>query len=529
MRSLRINLTPGTMFLISVLVVAAALAAFLTEIQPAVPIALAVLVVLVTQIEYRGSTLANWFRRRRHVDDPFDPVFLESRDTAGVIWDGTHASVYVELRPREAFALTYVTSSDRISRDPIDLRLLEQMMVQNDIVLDSISVLSVGYRTALADNKAANAVSQSVGQTPAPVGGTTYLVIRLDMETSHAAINSRAINGVLSYGVHRAVLNAAARIRILIESQGVSARVLSRGQISDLMSQLTSTVGTSADSANWDGMGDPGTVRLVTFAATPSTSREDQINWLHTPAFRTFEMTRLERTMTGTVVRSYTASFVVPGDTEALAGLRTFGARRLNGQHKQALSRILPLVKEQPVHAPRTALKGRTGSMIEHYPGGLGTFIGTSHQHGRVFMRIVGGTGEHLFLIGPDTLTQMVLLRLAMDQVSVDIRITGQGVSEAWIAFVTQLRSPLITFNRKHRPDVVVVAEGHQHSFSGTDQTVIVVCQHNPAIPPKTSIVARGSELTITTERGQVTVPWQLASQERTYLLENEVTTVSGA
>lgn len=518
MRSLRLNLTPGSMVIVSLFVIAAMILSLITGIPAAATVPVAVLLVIMWRIELRGSTLTSWFQRRKFLDEVFEPVHLESRDTAGVLWDGKVATVYVELRPKEPFALTYVSTSDRVSRAPIDLRLLERMMVQNDIVLDSISVLSVGFRTALPRNVAANAVSQVVGQTPVPVGGTSYLVIRLNMETSHAAINSRAINGSIPYGVHRSVLNAATRIRILIENQGVAANVLSRNEISDLMDQFVNTLGSAGDTVSWDGMGDEGSARLVTFAPSPGSTRDDQIQWLHTSSFRSFEMTRLERSMTGTVTRSYAVSFVVSGDDRSLAGLRTFGARRVNGQHKQALSRILPLVAEQPFDVARFPLKGRAGSMLEHYPGGLGTFLGTSPLHGRVFMRILGGTGEHLYLIGPDALAQMVILRLAMDQVSVDVRMTGPGMGETWSEFVTQLRSRLITYNRVKNPDVVVVPEGHQHSFSGTDQTVIVVCPRNPSIPPKTSIVARGSDLTVTTERGQVTLPWTLSSQERSYL-----------
>lgn len=522
MRSLRVHFTPGTMVITSVLVVAAMIVALIVDFSPAIAIGIALVVALAWQIEIRGSTLGSWIRRRRYVDELYSPVHLESRDTAGVIWDGQFATVYVELQPKEPFALTYVSSSDKVSRAPIDLRLLERMMVQNDIVLDSISVFSVGFRTALPRNVAATAVSQVVGPTPVPVGGSTYLVIRLNMETSHAAINARAINGSIPYGVHRSVLNAAARIRILIENQGVSASVLSRNEIDELTSQIVNTVGSAADTVSWDGMGEEGSARLVTYTAGPGSSRDDQIQWLQTPSFRTFEMTRLERTMTGTVTRSYAVSFVVSGDDRALSGLRTFGVRRTNGQHKQALSRLLPSVAEQPFHIQRSPLRGRSGSELEHYPGGLGTFIGNSHLHGRVFMRILGGTGEHLYLIGPDILAKMMVLRLAMDQVSVDIRLTGQEQSADWLDFVGQIRSKLITFNRVKRPEVVVVPEGHQHSFVGTDQTVLVVCPRNPAIPPKTSIVARGSDLTVTTERGQVTVPWTLASQERSYLYTAE-------
>src|SRR5699024_7548565 len=118
--------------------------------------------------------------RRRHVSDPYEPAQLNEQDSAGVVWADGAATAYLELTPKQAFSVTTVTADDVVSRPPINLRLLERLIEQNDIVLDSITVISMGYRTVLARHVVGSMVSQIIGNTPVPTGGRTFLAVKLD-------------------------------------------------------------------------------------------------------------------------------------------------------------------------------------------------------------------------------------------------------------------------------------------------------------------------------------------------------------
>lgn len=519
MTNIGLSLTPRSLVLGSVLISIAVILAAVVGVNPLPVIALALVVWVLANITVRGSTLRERSLRRRHVSDPYEPAQLNEQDSAGVVWADGAATAYLELTPKQAFSVTTVTADDVVSRPPINLRLLERLIEQNDIVLDSITVISMGYRTVLARHVVGSMVSQIIGNTPVPTGGRTFLAVKLDVAASHPAITARALNQSVPFGIHRSVLAAAARIRILIEGQGSSARVLSRGQIEELTSMIVSQVGPASDNASWSRLGEGDAAKVVTFTPGGKVSTEDQVHWMQTPALRSYETTQLSRQPNGDVTRDYAVSFVVTDEKNSLGSVGSYGLRRTNGQHKQAVSRIIPLVADQPLSLPVHPLTGKYGAPTRHYPGGLGTFIGTSVDHGKVFVRIAGGTGEALYLVGPDMLTQMVLMRLSLEQVSVDVRMTDDpDAAVDWQRFVEGLRSPLVTFNLVHSPDVVVVPASRRDAFRGTDQTVIAVADKTPKLDTSAAtIVAQGKSLVVTTAHEQISVPWSPSSQERSH------------
>lgn len=519
MTNIGLSLTPRSFVLGSVLISIAAVVAAVVGVNPLPVIAIALVVWVAMGLTVRGTTFRERTQRRKHVSDPYEPAQLNEQDSAGVVWVDGAATAYLELTPKQAFSVTTVSADDAVSRPPINLRLLERLIEQNDIVLDSITVISMGYRTVLARHVVGSMVSQIIGNTPVPTGGRTFLAVKLDVAASHPAVTARALNQSVPFGIHRSVLAAAARIRILIEGQGVSARVLSRGQIEELTNMVVSQVGAATDSASWSRLGEGDAAKVVSYAPGGRVTSDDQVRWMQAPAVRSYETTRLSRQTNGDVTSEYAVTFVVTDEKNSLASLGAYGLRRLNGQHKQAASRIIPLVADQPLSLPTHPVTGKYGAPTRHYPGGLGTLIGTSPEHGKVFVRIAGGTGEALYLVGPDMLTQMVLLRLSLEQVSVDVRMADDPSSaQDWQKFVEGLRSPLITFNAVPSPDVVVVPAARREAFRGTDQTVIAVASQTPKLDTNaTTIVAQGKSLVVTTTLEQISVPWSPSSQERSH------------
>lgn len=522
MGTIRIAYSPKTVIIGTIVVVAAYIAALFLSLPAILLAGIAAVAAVLCSLTVRGSSLWSTFARRAHVADPYRPVHIGVLDKAAALWDGTSATVYVEVMPKDDFAVTFVDAHEEISREPIDLRLLERLMVQNDIALKHITVISAGYRNAIPNLRAGSLISEVTGSTPLSTGGSTYLAITLDTDQSHAAIGARAIKGSVPFGINKSVMAAAARIRILIEGQGISARVLTPRQVGKLTDAVYDQVGLASDHASWDRLGKGDAAAVVTYTPSKAT-RDDQRAWLQTPAHRTFETTRLTRTESGEVVTDYTVTYVV-FDESALHDIGSYGGlRRTNGQHKQIVSRLLPLVADEPVHLPQLAMAGRDESGLAQYPGGIGVFLGTHAEKGRMFMRMRSNSGEALHLIGPDILAQMVVLRMCVGETTVDVRLTDDPHrAHAWQQFINQIASPLITFNSRRSADVIVVPDGHRQSGPRTDQTVIVASTRTPAVPPHTTVVAKGSELVITSGSRQTTIPWSMNHAERAYLVTAE-------
>lgn len=486
---------------------------------PVVAAVVFVVAALATAVRVRSASLAELARRRRAggVAD-IEPVVLSSRDGACVVWDGKKAQAFIELRPRDTFAVTEVRPDMSVSRPPIDVNLFKDMLVQGDIVLDSIELVTVGYRAALPAREFSSTLSQVIGLTPVPTGATTLVVVSLDTESSTAAITSRALGGSIPYGVERTVLNAAARIRILIEGQGIEASILTREQVMDVTKQVLYQVGGAADAPGYHALGDGETVDVRAFTPAASASAEDHVEWMTTPAWRTIQSMSISRDeQTAQVGATYTAAFVTPADDDVDTRLAGFGARPLDGQHMQVLSRVLPSVRSLDVDLPRRAVDGTFGTEFHQYPGGLGTYLGTSGA-GRVFMRIDASLGQELHVVGPHALAQTILMRLSLAQVAVDVRMTGE-LARAWQTVVSRIGSPLVTYNSNRRAGVLVIPASDAESYRNAAATRIVVHTSMPAVQPEWSIVATGrDEVTVTTPRSQKRVTWSLTPGERNTL-----------
>lgn len=485
-------------------------------------VAVAVLAVatFLTAVRVRSDSLRK-LRRRRKAGGvaEVEPVVLSSRDGACVVWDGKKAQAFIELRPRETFALTHVHPDTSVSRPPIDVTLFKDMLVQNDIVLDSIELVTVGYRAALPARQFSSTLSQVIGLTPGPTGGTTYVVVTLDTETTTAAVSARALGGSIPYGVERAVLNAAARIRILIEGQGMEASILSRAQVSDVAKQVLFQMDTAVDNPGFHMLGNGESVDVRAFTPAAGATGDDHTEWLTTPSFRTIQTTSVSRDpQTAEVGVSYSAAFVTPSGGEDIGSrLSRFGARALDGQHMQVVSRVIPTLRSLDVDLPRRVVEGEYGTEFAQYPGGLGTYLGTSGA-GRVFMRIDGSLGKELHIIGPHALAQTIVMRMALAQVAVDVRMPGER-SRQWQAVVKNIGSPLVTYNRNRNAGVLVIPASDVDSYWSSAATRIVVHTAMPTITPEWSVVATGrDEMTVTTPKVQEAIDWTLTPSERSLL-----------
>lgn len=525
-RTLGLRLTPGYVAVASLVAAAGGLAASALDTNVYGSVIVALILALVVLLTWRGSSVPDWLARRRRVAEPLRPVEVTTRDRAAVTWsaDTGAATVWVEIEPSDPFAMTLVDADDNVSRDPVDMRVIESLMTQSDITLSRVSVVTLGQSVAVP-TPAATMINQLIGQTPTHTGGRTFIVVALRMEDSLAAVHARATDGSVVVGTHKAVLAAAARIRIQIESAGMRAHVLSPEQAEEVSRDVLAQTSKSAKSPTWDRLGGGGEGSEIVSLSPRSAlgwNPDSQRAWNSVPARRVYESLSLDRLSSGTIASRYQVTFVSEG--RGLPGLspRSMGLQRIGGQQLQALSRYVPLAVDREVDTAPRPLTGRDGVPLRAWPGGLGVYVGTTDTRDRVFMRVSGGGGEALHLVGQELLAQQFLLRLAPQQVTIDVRI-GDGGGERmvrWEQFVAGLRSPLITFRSNPHADVVVVDAGYEREFEGTTQTVLVISPSQPLIPPHASIVAHsGDRLAVTSGGKQVDVAWSLTPQERDFLV----------
>lgn len=481
----------------------------------------AVAVMLVMLLSIRQSTIPEWIKLRRGTKRKMSPSVIASSDNAAVILDQgeTEASVWVELTPAAPMG---IVSADNVSTTlpEIDLQLLADSMVHGDLVISRLAVATVGH-AAVIPGSAASVVTGVIGDTPAYVGGRSFLIVTLQLDQAHPAIKARCGQGSYAEGTHRAVLSAAARIRVLVESQGVRARIMSHAQVESASRDLLVLAGNAVETPAWDHLGDGSDAQAVVFTPTTEVTSDRQAKWRSVPALRTLDYTMLDRQPTGVVESSFAIGYLDRSSRPTLP--KSSGLRPLGGRQIQTISRFVPVAGDMPMELPDNDL---THTSAHTWVGGLGLFVGTRGDGRRVFVTLNDGDGGVLYIGGPTQLAQQMILRMSVLAVTVDIRLgsASDNVVRQWQEFVRRLGSPLVTFDDNPDPSVVVVFPGDEASVSD-DQIAVVVSDQAPLETATASIVAStnpstgASELAVTSGSDQITVPWISSSSESRFIV----------
>src|SRR5699024_7791714 len=104
------------------------------------------------------------------------------------------ATAWLEVAPKDAFALTTVDGNDHMSHPPLDVDLLSEMMTQDDIVVSTIEIVTLGHASVFP-TPTAQEISRVAGTVPTHHGGRVLLKVTVDMTQAHAAITARASRG----------------------------------------------------------------------------------------------------------------------------------------------------------------------------------------------------------------------------------------------------------------------------------------------------------------------------------------------
>lgn len=472
---------------------------------------LAIIAVILVVATWRGSTLAEWVSRRRKVVVPTRHVVLSSRDRAAVVRDavaGT-ATAWLELSPSDTFAVTRVSADGRVSRDPIDLPLLASLMQQDDIIVSSLEVITLG-QPSVKPSAVSQEISRMAGAVPTHHSGRVLLKVTVDTAEAHAAITARSTRGDYAAGLSKTLLAAAARMRIRLDAEGVRAELLTPAQVSELTTEVAPVV---AGKPAWSSIKGTRT-RTAFYTPTGTPNAESQADWLRIGALRTYENIILRRERGG-VVASYVVGFTTAADSTVEGQIEGLPLRSLGGQQLQAATRFVPLVSDIPLALPALPV-----TSVRAWPGPLGMYVGSTSTGTRTFMHVPGGSGKTLHVSGSMDLGKQMVVRLSKQHVSVDVRMSSTAeMAGDWRRMVAALKSPLVTFNAAGNPDVVVVPEGVESDYATSAATVMVVGLRRPAVPPAASITASApGELTVTRATEQHQVKWATTAAEKSVM-----------
>ncbi len=356
-------------------VIATILAAPLAVVAPwwaLIPIA--VLVLLVAALNYRGATAVEWAARawrlkhnrrsarrresRAAVPTPF-PTELPSVGASALTWDGQYAIAMIALHGRP-YAPTVLVSEGADSRDTVPLEMCGELLEQfGGLELDSVDVLSDGTRTA-PDGRFTARYDEMVSDRSAVGSRRTWLVLRLRPTGCLDALRYRG-------DVGEAIAAATERIRQAVTRSGCRATTCSIEQINAATTGLLGNRELSAYEEGWTNL------RLGNDYVTPYrmsgadlTTRVLNDLWTIRSS-KTVVLVRITRDkqtselQVGALVRIHTNA---PQTHPPLSTLQT-----VPGQTFEALAATLPLgdrsmslpLSTRPLGAPLAVQVGPTG------------------------------------------------------------------------------------------------------------------------------------------------------------------------
>lgn len=473
----------------------------------------AVCAALSVVVTYRGATLWQWNRIRR--DGSTAIVFGQygSHKGAGWVWDGAAMRVWVDVSPGQSFALTTVSSAGTISGASIDMERLAKKMRQRDIVCESIRVVTHGYRTALPIGHAASAaVSDAIGPVPVHTGGRTFAVVTVSTMGALSAVRARTKDG----GIPAVAWEAASRVRVELEAQGFTAKLLSEKGLRALGREQVKQVAPALERIHSTHLGDASTPKVFSVVAQgASWSARSQHLARQIPAHRIYENLAVVRESNGLLRAGYTASYVAQSDRIARS-LKGAGLRAARGQQVGVLAQTMP---PAAVPAPAIPLYSVAGEdMPAARPGGAGMYLGSSAELGRCFLRVDPGSGKVLWLVGSQLMAQHMVLRMSLVAANISVDFGRRDdPAGAWEEFVERVNSPLLSIGGASGAGIVVCPGSEADRVAATGATAIACAQHFGVAPEFSVVESRGS-LVATTGHDQVKVPWSITADERRFV-----------
>ncbi|WP_157931579.1 type VII secretion protein EccE [Mycobacteroides abscessus] len=497
------QLSTGTGNVLVVIGIVVALVSAALHLQPPLLWAVwggaAAIALLFWVLTYRSRTIMGWigkrlsfkrqwvWKRLRFVRRSRDRGAVEDSRTgsgAGVVWDGTGDSIFLELTT-DPYEVTQIETTKASSARPIPVDAIREELIQGDIHCDAVTVLDYGHKEAEANQLAAinHAV---VGPAPALFYGRTIVQVSVDMQRSFGSVARRSgADRSTPYGMDRTVSLAAERITRRIAHSGWRVSLMTSKQVTEFDNELGDLLNLPLKGEGWRSCKGPD---LQAVAFTPTKSAWTQSNydeWRQVGSHRQIHITRFTTDGDKDHVEMYLV--YLTADRSALKLAEAIGLRREFGQQGDILTAAMPLART----VRTTAVPGKTFTRGQDFPikrhgCGVGTYLGETQTGARLFANFTTGhynaasaEDEPFYIVAPAALCQHLVVRLGSSGRSIDIRIPG----DPWKKFAAQLAAvgANITYQQRPDADIIVTSTTSPGRVVRPGQVRLMWAQNKPA------------------------------------------------
>ncbi len=468
-----------------------------------------------------GRTIGQWLSLRRSFRAPLSQSALFSSDGMGVVFDGHTASALVEIMPR-TWQITTVGPTGKNQSPVISADVLRRQLHQYDISLSGIDVICAGYKFAARDT-AALAIDSLIGPVSVPLGGTTVIVVSLDLSADVLdAAYRRASRGSLPVGLCKALSVAATKVSYALAEQGFIGRLMSGPQVRDFHDSILVQVARPMGRPKWRSCGKSRGVHTRTYVpARGHWNSTSAGTWNHIQAHRQYMSLSLKPIGGGSALAQPLVTYLVRG-SGAVAKASGYGLRAAVVQQLSALGRCLPVSRRRELHSIGAVIDDHHHLGFGVAAGGAGMFVGTRADKTRVFLATPPAE-EPLWLVGPKLFALQMVGRLSTQ----DRRITVVIDEPAWNSLVAHRDTPALAYGSQHLrlADVVVCTPSwwEQHRSACEGKAVMLVADADPGESAVNSLVVRpgvsGPVVAVKADSEATEVPWELTPIERRALM----------
>jgi type VII secretion protein EccE len=523
-----VSLSPRSGAIASVLATAGTMGTVAAGLAPAASAAVAATVVGAFGAQVNGRTLGEWISLRRNAADLPEQAALFSRDGIGVVFDGRTASACVEVTPRP-WQLTTITAAGASESPTITADQLRRQLSQYGVRCSRMTAICAGYKFAARDN-AAGVLDTLIGPVSAPLGGTTVIVVSMDLDAdalgqSYRRARTEPVSGKPSLpdGLCRTLTLAATRVCHSLAENGFGGKLMSTQRLRGFHDAVLAQVASSLSDPRWQTCGPANGIHTRTYTPARGYWNSKAAGaWHHLQSHRQFTTLTLTPKGETEALAQPLITYLVNSD-DTLSKASGYGLRPAVGQQVAGLSQALPVAAGLPLRT--------TGAIIDdtHHlgfgipAGGAGMFVGSRADKTRVFVAVTP-TDDPLWLCGPKIFALQMVARLSTQ----DLRISVMINDPAWRHLVNHRRTPALTAGTLGSVPADVVVCTPQWWELNRDKcfgkAVIVVSEEEPGrlITNSLSVVTAEdgtSQVEVNADSQSTVVSWELTPLERRALL----------
>lgn len=477
----------------------------------------------------KGRTLGEWITLRRNVAKLPEQAALFERDKVGIIFDGRTASVVVEIFPRP-WQLTTITSAGLSEAPVVSVDQLRRQLTQYDIHCSRITAICAGFKFA-ARGDAAEVLNTLIGPVSAPLGGTTAIVVSVDLDAEtlvaayrRAPLDRKSKEPSLPGGLCRTVTIAARRVCNALAESGFGGELMGPHRVREFHDAALAQLAAPLSAPGWSLCGSANGVHTRTYTpARGHWNASSAAAWHHLQSHRQYTTLTLTPAGDGGQALAQPVITYLVNRDEVLSRSTGYGLAPAVGQQVAGAVQALPITAQVPLRTAG-ALIDDTHQLGFGIPaGGAGMFVGNRADKTRVFVATPPAE-DPLWLVGPQLFAMQMVARLSTQ----DLRIAVMIDDPSWQRMVQHRNTATLTTGTLGSvPAEVVVTtppwwERNRELCSG--KAVILVTGDDPGqLAANSLVVTPGADGTakvaVNVDKLHTEVNWELTPLERRTML----------